>query len=93
MECNTIARVLVTEYGSQYHLELRETLDYKGRTIYRLYNVYDLDYPKCEDVRGFVSYSDIDEALMVFQEVCGCKLSDEYVECIKRRIANEYKMD
>lgn len=30
MGYDTIARVLVKEYGSQYHLELRKTSDYKG---------------------------------------------------------------
>lgn len=89
MGYDTIARVLVKEYGSQYHLELRKTSDYKGCTIYRMFNVYDLDFPKCEDMRGFVSYTDIDEALMAFEKVCGGKLSDEYIECIKRKIGNK----
>ena len=89
MEYDTIARVLVTEYGIKYHLELRKSLDYKGCTIYQMYNVYDLDFPKCEDIRGFVSYTDIDEALKMFEKVCGGKLSDEYIECIKRKIGNK----
>ena len=53
MQNNVVARKLVKVYGISYHIELRKEKNFEGRTIYRLYNVYDLDYPICEEPRGF----------------------------------------
>lgn len=89
MRDNVIARVQVRIYSDLYHLELKAEKDYKGRRIYRMYNVYNIGtHAVYEEMRGFVSYSDIDEALMVFQKVFGGRLSDEYIECIKKKIDN-----
>lgn len=85
MQNNVVARKLVNVYGISYHIELRKEKDFEGRTIYRLYNVYDLDYPVCEEPRGCGTYYTIDDAIEHFEKVIGAELTDEYKEYVKYR--------
>lgn len=82
MQNNVVARKLVNVYGISYHIELRKEKNFEGRTIYRLYNVYDLDYPVCEDPRGFTAYFDLDEAIAALEKVTGVKFEEEYKRII-----------
>ena len=82
MENNVVARKLVKVYGISYHVELRKEKNFEGRTIYRLYNVYDLDYPVCEEPRGFTAYFDFDEAIAALEKVAGVKFEEEYKRII-----------
>ena len=82
MENNVVARKLVNVYGISYHVELRKEKNFEGRTIYRLYNVYDLDIPVCEEPRGFTAYFDLDEAIAALERVTGIKFEEEYKRII-----------
>ena len=82
MENNVVARKLVNVYGISYHIELRKEKNFEGRTIYRLHNVYDLDYPICEEPRGFTAYFDLDEAIAALERVTGIKFEEEYKRII-----------
>ena len=83
MENNVVARKLVNVYGISYHIELRKERNFEGRTIYRLHNVYDLDYPICEEPRGFTAYFDLDEAIAALEKVAGVKFEEEYKRIIE----------
>ena len=85
MKNNVVARKLVKVYGISYHIELRKERNFEGRTIYRLYNVYDLDIPVCEEPRGCGTYYTIDDAIEHFEKVIGAELTDEYKEYVKYR--------
>lgn len=87
MENNVVARKLVNMYGISYHIELRKEKNFEGRPIYRLYNVYDLDYPVCEEPRGFTAYFDLDEAISALEEVAGVKFEETY-KCLIELKAN-----
>ena len=78
MENNVVARKLVNMYGISYHVELRKERNFEGRTIYLLYNVYDLDIPVCEEPRGFTAYFDLDEAIAASEKVAGVKFEEAY---------------
>ena len=78
MENNVVARKLVNMYGISYHVELRKERNFEGRTIYLLYNVYDLDIPVCEEPRGFTAYFDLDEAIAASEKVAGVKIEEAY---------------
>lgn len=78
MENNVVARKLVNVYGMSYHIELRKERNFEGRTIYRLYNVYDLDIPICEEPRGFTAYSDLNEAIAALEEAAGVEFEEAY---------------
>ena len=82
MQNNVVARKLVNVYGISYHIELRKEKNFEGRTIYRLYNVYDLDYPVCEEPRGCAAYFDLDEAIAALERVTGVKFEEEYKRII-----------
>ena len=87
MENNVVARKLVKVYGISYHIELRKERNFEGRPIYRLYNVYDLDYPVCEEPRGFTAYFDLDEAISALEKVAGVKFEETY-KCLIELKAN-----
>ena len=87
MKNNVVARKLVKVYGISYHIELRKERNFEGRTIYRLYNVYDLDYPVCEEPRGFTAYFDLDEAISALEKVAGVKFEEAY-KCLIELKAN-----
>ena len=87
MENNVVARKLVKVYGISYHIELRKEKNFEGRPIYRLYNVYDLDYPVCEEPRGFTAYFDLDEAISALEKVAGVKFEETY-KCLIELKAN-----
>ena len=82
MKNNVVARKLVNVYSISYHVELRKERNFEGRTIYRLYNVYDLDIPVCEEPRGFTAYFDSDEAIAALEKVAGVKFEEEYKRII-----------
>ena len=82
MQNNVVARKLVKVYGISYHIELRKERNFEGRTIYQLYNVYDLDIPVCEEPRGFTAYFDLDEAIAALERVTGVKFEEEYKRII-----------
>lgn len=82
MKNNVVARELVNVYGFSYHIELRKERNFEGRTIYRLYNVYDLDIPVCEEPRGCAAYFDLDEAIAALEKVTGVKFEEEYKRII-----------
>ena len=84
---NVVARKLVKVYGISYHIELRKEKNFEGRPIYRLYNVYDLDYPVCEEPRGFTAYFDLDEAISALEKVAGVKFEETY-KCLIELKAN-----
>lgn len=83
MQNNVVARKLVNVYGISYHIELRKERNFEGRTIYRLYNVYDLDIPVCEEPRGFTAYFDLDEAIPALEKVAGVKFEEAYKRLIE----------
>ena len=83
MNSNVIVMKFINIYGVGYHVELRKEKDFEGRTIYRMYNVYDLDIPVREEPRGCGTYYTIDEAISHFENVIGAEFSKEYKECIK----------
>ena len=85
MHNNVVARKFLNTYGVGYHVELRKEKNIACRTMYRLYNVYDLDLPVCEEPRGFWTYYTIDEAIEHFEKVIGSELTNEYKEYIKYR--------
>ena len=85
MHNNVLARKLLNIYGVGYHVELRKYRDFEGRSIYRMYNVYDLDIPVSEEPRGCGTYYTIDEAIEHFEKVIGAELTDEYKEYVKYR--------
>lgn len=85
MKNNVVARKFLNTYGCGYHVELRKYRDFKGRSIYRMYNVYDLDIPVCEEPRGCGTYYTIDEAIEHFEKVIGAEFTNEYKEYIKYR--------
>lgn len=87
MQNNVVARKLVKVYGISYHIELRKERNFEGRTIYRLYNVYDLDIPVCEEPRGFTAYFDLDEAITALEKVAGVKFEEAY-KCLIELKAN-----
>lgn len=87
MKNNVVARKLVKVYGISYHIELRKEKNFEGRPIYRLYNVYDLDYPVCEEPRGFTAYFDLDEAISALEKVAGVKFEETY-KCLIELKAN-----
>ena len=82
MNNNVVARKLVNVYGISYHIELRKEKNFEGLPIYRLYNVYDLDYPICEEPRGFTAYFDLDEAIAALERVTGVKFEEAYKSLI-----------
>ena len=82
MKNNVVARKLVNVYSISYHVELRKERNFEGRTIYRLYNVYDLDIPVCEEPRGVTAYFDLDEAIAALEKVAGVKFEEEYKRII-----------
>lgn len=83
MHNNVLARKLLNIYGVGYHVELRKYRDFDGRSIYRMYNVYDLDIPGCEEPRGCGTYYTIDDAIEHFEKVIGAEFTNEYKEYIK----------
>ena len=83
MKNNVVARELVDIFGIGYHIELRKEKNFEGRTIYRLYNVYDLDIPVCEEPRGCAAYFDLDEAIAALEKVTGVKFEEEYKRIIE----------
>ena len=82
MHNNVVARMFLNIYVVGYHIELRKERNFEGRTIYRLYNVYDLDYPVCEEPRGCAAYFDLDEAIAALERVTGVKFEEEYKRII-----------
>ena len=82
MKNNVVARELVDIFGIGYHIELRKEKNFEGRTIYRLYNVYDLDIPVCEEPRGCAAYFDLDEAIAALEEVVGVEFAKAYKHII-----------
>ena len=87
MNNNVVARKLVNVYGISYHIELRKEKNFEGRTMYQLYNVYDLDYPVCEEPRGFTAYFDLNEAIAALEKVAGVKFEEVY-KCLIELKAN-----
>lgn len=83
MQNNVVARKFLNTYGVGYHIELRKEKNFECRPIYRLYNVYDLDYPVCEEPRGFTAYFDLDEAISALEEVAGVKFEEAYKRLIE----------
>lgn len=83
MHNNVLAKKFINIYGVGYHIELRKEKNIEGRTMYRLYNVYDLDIPVCEEPRGCGTYYTIDEAIECFEKVLGAEFTNEYKEYIK----------
>ena len=82
MANNVVASKLVKMDGISYHIELRKEKNFEGRPIYRLYDVYDLDYPVCEEPRGFTAYFDLDEAIAALERVTGVKFEEAYKRLI-----------
>ena len=82
MNNNAVVRKLVNMYGISYHVELRKERNFEGRPIYRLYNVYDLDIPVCEEPRGCAAYFDLDEAIAALEKVAGVKFEEAYKSLI-----------
>ena len=80
---NTILRMRLSVYGEPFHAELRKERTAIGKIVYRIYKVYDYDFPVCEEMAGCWSADNFDDAVTGFERYCGIKYTEQYKDFMR----------